>query len=73
MRKIPLIFFFLLTTASFAQINIYVNSAALNGGNGSLGQPYNKIQTAIASALPNSFTIINIAGGTYNENIWIDK
>jgi hypothetical protein len=73
MRKIPLIFFFLLTTASFAQINIYVNSTASNGGSGSLGQPFNKIQTAIANVVPNSFTIINIAGGTYNENIWIDK
>jgi len=63
----------LLTFSVAAQTNLYVNVSAPGGGNGSFASPYNTIQTAINAATPNSYTIINVRGGTYRENLWIEK
>lgn len=73
MRALYSFIFFNISVLAFAQTNLYVNSAAPTGGNGSFNSPFNTIQNAVNSASHNSFTIINVFGGTYHENIWIAK
>jgi hypothetical protein len=46
---------------------LFVDAAAPAGGNGAISSPFNSLQAAINSALPN--TDIFVAGGTYSEDI----
>lgn len=50
---------------------IYVDASAPAGGDGSEGSPYSTIADALAVA--NAGVIIDVAAGTYNENVSVDK
>ncbi len=63
----------LLSNTAYAQTNFYVDGNASTNGTGTFASPFNKIMFAIWATTNNSYTNINIRGGTYHENLWIDK
>lgn len=46
---------------------LFVDAAAVAGGNGSIAQPYNTLQDALNAALPN--TTIQMTAGTYVQDV----
>jgi hypothetical protein len=70
-RNLLLLLFF--SFRAFSQTILYVDGSKVINGNGTFANPFNKIMNAVWSTTTNSHVIINIRGGVYYENLWLDR